>query len=131
MKEFQEKLTATASLTVDENVTAKTVKSGSLDVFGTPVLLALMEEATCNCVAPILDDGETTVGISVTVSHDKASGLGEKVTATAVLEKAEGRKLTFSVSAVDSVGDVIGKGTIERFVVISEKFMSRVKTYEI
>lgn len=126
MKEFQEKLTASVTLTVTDSVTAKTVKSGSLDVFGTPMLLALMEEATCSCVAPLLDEGETTVGTSVSLSHDKASGVGEKVTATAVLEKAEGRKLTFSVSAVDSKNDVIGKGTIERFVVLSDKFMKKV-----
>lgn len=128
MKEFQEKLTASVTLTVTDSVTAKTVKSGSLDVFGTPMLLALMEEATCNCVAPLLDEGETTVGTSVSLSHDKASGVGEKVTATAVLEKAEGRKLTFSVSAVDSKNDVIGKGTIERFVVLSDKFMKKVQS---
>lgn len=128
MKEFQEKLTASVSHTVTDGVTAKTVKSGSLDVFGTPMLLALMEEATCNCVAPLLDEGETTVGTNVSLSHDKASGVGEKVTATAVLEKADGRKLTFSVSAVDSKGDVISKGTIERFVVLSDKFMKKVQS---
>lgn len=127
MKEFQGNLSACAQLTVSEQYTAKTVKSGSLDVLGTPVLLALFEEATCKCVQPLLEEGETTVGTKVSVSHDKASGVGERVTATAVLEKAEGRKLTFSVSAVDGKGDVIGKGEIERFVVLSDKFMKRVQ----
>lgn len=127
MKEFQGKLTATAELTVSQQNTAKTVKSGSLEVLGTPVMLALFEEATCKCVQPLLEEGETTVGTKVSVSHDKASGLGEKVTATAVLESADGRKLTFTVSAVDGKGDTIGKGEIERFVVLSDKFMKRVQ----
>jgi predicted thioesterase len=128
MKEFTEKLSATATTTVSSSNTAVTVKSGSLDVFATPMMLALMEDATCSACAPLLDEGETTVGTSVTVSHDKASGLGEVITANATLENVEGRKLTFSVQAKDSLGDIIGKGTIERFVVLSDKFMKRVNS---
>lgn len=127
MKEFQGKLTATVELTVSQKDTAKAVKSGSLDVLGTPVLLALFEEATCKCAQPLLDEGETTVGTKVCVSHDKASAVGEKVMASAVLENTEGRKFVFSVSAADSKGDVVGKGEIERFVVLSDKFMKRVQ----
>ena len=126
MKEFTEKLSSTAVTAVDTANTAAAVKSGSLDVFATPMMLALMEEATCLACAPLLDEGETTVGTNVSVSHDKASGLGTAVTAFATLEKAEGRRLTFSVHAKDDKGDIIGKGTIERFIVLKDKFMKRV-----
>ncbi len=126
MKPFTEKLSAKASSAVNTQNTAKAVKSGSLDVFATPMMLALMEEATCIACAPLLDEGETTVGTSVSVTHDKASGLGNVITASAVLENTDGRKLTFSVQAEDDKGDIIGKGTIERFVVLEEKFMKRV-----
>lgn len=126
MKAFTEKLSAKATTTVSTQNTAKAVKSGSLDVFATPMMLALMEEATCTACAPLLDEGETTVGTCVSVTHDKASGLDTVITATAVLENADGRKLTFSVQAQDDNGDIIGKGTIERFVVLEEKFMKRV-----
>lgn len=126
MKAFNEKLSAKASTTVSGQNTARTVKSGSLDVFATPMMLALMEEATCAACSSLLDEGETTVGTCVSVTHDKASGIGTVITADAVLENVDGRKLTFSVQAQDDKGDIIGKGTIERFVVLEDKFMKRV-----
>lgn len=126
MKEFTAKLEGKAVATVDPSNTAKAVKSGSLNVFATPMMLALMEEATCIACAPLLDGSETTVGTCVSVTHDKASGIGAVITAHAVLENANGRKLTFSVQAKDENDDVIGKGTIERFVVSTDKFMKRV-----
>ena len=126
MKEFTAKLKGKAVTTVDSSNTARAVKSGSLDVFATPMMLALMEEATCIACAPLLDEGETTVGTCVSVTHDKASGLGAVITAYAVLENVDGRRLTFSVQAKDENDNIIGKGTIERFIVITDKFMKRV-----
>lgn len=127
MKNLSEKITAEATVTVSDANTAKAVKSGSLAVFATPAMTALMEEATCTAAAALLDEGETTVGTRICITHDRPSPVGEKITAAAVLEKAEGRKLTFSVSACDSRGNTIGKGTIERFVVLTDKFMSKVE----
>lgn len=126
MKNFTENLVGESHTVVDTQNTAKTVKSGSLDIFSTPMMLALMEEATCNACRELLDEGETTLGIKVSVTHEKASAMGEAVTARACLEKVDGRKLIFSVTAVDTNGDIIGKGTIERFVVNSDKFMKKV-----
>lgn len=127
MKEFTAKAEGKAVTTVAAANTAATVKSGSLDVFATPMMIALMEEASCTACAPFLENGETTVGVRVSVTHDKASGLGEVITAYAVLENADGRKLTFSVQAKDKNDNIIGSGTIERFVVLEDKFMKRVK----
>lgn len=111
---------------VNSTNTAVAAGSGSLPVFATPMMIALMEEATCNAVAPLLDEGETTVGTKISVTHDKASGMGTTVTAVATLEEVDGRRLVFSVSAKDDKGDIIGKGTVERFVVLSDKFMKRI-----
>lgn len=127
MKEFTAKAEGKAVTTVAPSNTAEAVKSGSLDVFATPMMIALMEEATCTACAPFLEKGETTVGTCVSVTHDKASGLGERITAYAVLENADGRKLTFSVEARDESDNIIGKGMIERFVILEDKFMKKVK----
>lgn len=126
MKEFTEKYSAESMITVSTSNTAKAVGSGSLDVFATPMMLALMEEATCKACAPLLDDGETTVGTKISVTHDKASKIGTEITANAVLEEVDGRRLVFSVCAYDDSSNIIGKGTIERFVVFAEKFMKKV-----
>lgn len=126
MKEIQLNAEASVSFEVTDDNTAVAAGSGSLRVLGTPFMIALMEKATCNAVHEFLEFGETTVGTCISVSHDKASGVGEIVTAFAKITAAEGRKITFSVYAENESGDVIGKGVIERFVVKSEKFLSKV-----
>uniref|UniRef100_UPI003FEE9FDB thioesterase family protein n=1 Tax=Eubacterium sp. TaxID=142586 RepID=UPI003FEE9FDB len=126
MKEIQLNAEASVSLEVTDDNTAVAAGSGSLRVLGTPFMIALMEKATCNAVHEFLEFGETTVGTCISVSHDKASGVGEIITAFAKITAAEGRKITFSVYAENESGDVIGKGVIERFVVKSEKFISKV-----
>ena len=126
MKEIQLNAEASVSLEVTDDNTAVAAGSGSLRVLGTPFMIALMEKATCNAVHEFLELGETTVGTCISVSHDKASGVGEIITAFAKITAAEGRKITFSVYAENESGDVIGKGVIERFVVKSEKFISKV-----
>ena len=114
---------ATATVTVTESNIAKTMKSGSLKVFATPAMCALMEEAAQAAVQPELNDGEGTVGIALSISHDAPSPMGATITAT--VTAVEGRKISFAIEASDGVG-IIGKGTHERFVINNEKFMSKV-----
>lgn len=128
MKKFTQPLHAQALALVSSENTAITVRSGSLEVFATPSMIALMEKATCSACADLLDEGETTVGIAVNVSHERASGLGTLVKAQAVLTAVDGRKLMFEVTAMDERQNIIGKGTITRFVVNSEQFMSKVES---
>lgn len=126
MKEVKQQLQGKAIAIVNATNTAVAAQSGSLQVFGTPFMIALMEKATCKAVEEFLDEGETTVGTNIDVSHIKASGIGTVITATAILDDADERKLTFTVHAVDDNGNTIGKGTIERFVVNADKFMKKV-----
>ena len=118
-------LTGTATTTVTEANIASTMKSGSLAVFATPAMCALMEEAACDAVNAHLEEGSGSVGISLNITHDRATAMGDSVTATAKLTAIDDRKLTFEVSAADSKG-VIGKGTHERFIIDNEKFMAKV-----
>lgn len=119
-------LKASASVTVSETNTAAAMKSGSLAVFATPSMCALMEEAACAAVNKYLETGNGTVGISLNISHERPTALGDTVQATAILTAVNGRKLTFDVSASDSNG-IIGKGTHERFIINNEKFMAKLK----
>ena len=128
MKEFQNELKGEAMALVNSANTAIAARSGSLEVLGTPFMIALMEKATCTACEDLLDGGETTVGTAINITHDKASGLGELVKATATLTQVDGRKLSFDVIAQDSKGDTIGKGTITRFVVNGERFMNKVES---
>lgn len=128
MKEIMIGASAETITIVNSTNTAIAAGSGSLPVFGTPYMIALMEKATCDAVCDILEDDETTVGTQINVSHSRASGTGDVITAKAVLTAADGRKLTFDVTASDDKNNMIGSGTIERFIVNSGKFMKKVES---
>lgn len=114
----------TSSLTVTEALTAKAMGSGDLPVLATPAMMALMENAAMTAVAPELPEGSTTVGGHIESSHLKPTPVGAEVKAEATLTKVDGRKLYFTVKAMQ--GDtVIGEGTHLRFIIDREKFMSK------
>lgn len=113
-----------AQAVVCKENTAFTMKSGSLEVFATPAMIALMEEASVAAVAPFLEDGTGTVGTKLNVDHLAATPVGMTVTCVSTLEEVDGRRLVFSVEASDEKG-LIGKGVHERFVINNEKFMQK------
>ena len=104
--------------------TAAGIGSGSLEVFSTPIMILLMEESCFMSVADKLDEGFTTVGISVNVKHLSATPLGMKIVVKSELTKVDGRALTFKVEAYDEKG-LIGEGIHERFIVNNEKFQTK------
>lgn len=116
----------TSTLKVGEGDTAVALGSGDLRVLGTPAMAALMENAALSAIAPLLDETESSVGISLNITHDRATGIGDSVSATAVVTAVEGRRIDFEISASDSSGTRIGGGTHARFVVNVEKFMSKI-----
>ena len=116
-------LTGRADALVTSDKTAAACGSGSLPVFGTPFLLALMEEATCNSLEGRLEDGRSSVGVSMEVQHSAASPVGIKVWAESELTKIDGKMLTFTVTAYDEAG-VIGTASITRCIIRSESFVA-------
>lgn len=118
-------LTYTSRLTVGNENTAISLGSGDMPVLATPAMIALMENAAMLALASELEDGDTTVGGHIESSHLRPTPVGAEVSATATLEKIEGRKLYFKIIAHQ--GDVvIGEGTHLRFIVSREKFLSKI-----
>ena len=113
-----------STVVVSPSNTAATLGSGDMDVFATPAMVALMENAAMLAVAAYLPEGSATVGTQMNTSHIKASPLGANITASAELTEVEGRKLTFAVKAWDEKG-TIGEGIHTRFVVDRERFLSK------
>ena len=113
-----------AQLTVTQDKTAAAVGSGLVPVFATPYMIALMENAAVNALAPYLAEGEGSVGTRLEVTHDAATPIGMQVWAEAELTAVEGRKLTFAVRAYDQAGP-IGGGTHERFVIAVDRFLAK------
>ena len=123
---LKEGLKYTSEVIVTKANCASAVGSGGLDVFATPSMVALMENAAMNCVAPYLPEGSTTVGAEINTTHIRPSALGATIKAVAHLTNVEGRKLMFNVEAYDG-DECIGKGTHVRFIVDIERFMAKLK----
>ena len=126
MKEIKTGIKGTATVKAEKGNLASAMGSGCLDVFATPAMIALMENAACNALADFLEDDETTVGTALDVQHLSATPEGMEVTAEAVLTAVNGREFTFDVTASDGAG-LIGKGTHKRFIVYSGKFLEKTK----
>ncbi len=114
----------TKELIVSEDKTAKAMGSGTLDVFATPAMIALMENTAYESVAGELEEGSGTVGTALNVKHVAATPVGMKVTCETELIQVDGRALTFSVKAYDECG-LIGEGEHERFIIMNEKFQAK------
>ncbi len=114
----------TAETMVELADTALEVGSGSLRVYATPCMAALMEGAACNCIEALMPEGQTSVGISLNLSHMSATPVGMGVIAEATLTKVEGKKLTFDITAKDESG-TIGTATHERVIVNAERFLEK------
>lgn len=110
--------------TVTEEKTAAALGSGTLRVYATPAMIALMENTALNSVADKLDDGMTTVGTKLDIVHTSASPVGSTISCESELVEIDRRRLVFSVTAYDNAGE-IGKGTHERFIVDSVKFSEK------
>jgi len=113
-----------AETVVNHENTAKFVGSGELEVFATPQMIALMEQAAASSVAGELEEGQGTVGTLLNVSHD-AAPLGMKVWAETELVEVDRRRLVFDVKAYDECG-LIGQGKHERFIIQNDKFLAKV-----
>jgi fluoroacetyl-CoA thioesterase len=85
-------------------------------VFATPMMVTIMENAALNAIRDYLEPGESAVGTVVNVKHLAATPVGHQVTATATVTKVDGRRIEFDVSARDETEE-IGAGTHERMLV--------------
>lgn len=111
---------------VERTDTAAEVGSGSLLVYATPCMVALMEGAACNAIEAAVPEDKTTVGIELNIRHIAATPVGMEVRAEAEVTAMEGSIITFAVTAYDESGK-IGEGTHKRAVVTSQRFLE--KTY--
>lgn len=114
----------TKTVKVTDDNTAMALGSGTLPVFATPAMIALIEGTAAGSVAPELEEGTSTVGTHLDVAHSAATPVGMDVTCETELIEVDRRRLVFKVVVFDSKTEV-GSGTHERFVVDNAKFMSK------
>ena len=112
------------STLVEREDTAKEVGSGSLLVYATPCMVALMEGAACEAIIDAMDDSKTSVGTELNIQHISATPVGLEVRAEAVVTAIDGKVITFEVTAYDEAGE-IGKGTHKRVIVHTQRFLEK------
>jgi predicted thioesterase len=117
-------LTGAASTVVTEANTAQALGSGSMPVYATPALVALLEQAAVDALAPHLPPGMTTVGVRIDVQHLAATPVGLDVRAQATLRAQDGRKLTFDIVAHDNT-DKVAEAVHQRVLVDQQRFLAR------
>lgn len=110
-------------IVTDQN-TAICAGSGTLPVFATPFMCALMEKAAWMAIAPGLNEGDSSVGTKLNISHLSATPVGLKVWAESEVTAVDGKRIEFKVTAGDEKG-LIGEGTHERFIVTDERFLAK------
>lgn len=113
------------STLVEREDTAQEVGSGSLLVYATPCMVALMEGAACEAIAAALPEEKTSVGIALNISHLAATPVGMEVRAEAEVTEVEGNTITFQITAYDEAGK-IGEGTHKRAIVTAQRFLDKV-----
>ena len=109
---------------VEREDTAKEVGSGSLLVYATPCMVALMEGAACEAIADALGEDKTSVGIELNIQHTSATPVGLEVRAEAEVTAVGGKIITFQLKAFDEAGE-IGCGTHKRAIVPVQKFLDK------
>ena len=109
---------------VEREDTAAEVGSGSLLVYATPCMVALMEGAACEAIKDALGEEKTSVGTELNISHLSATPVGLEVRAEAEVTAVEGSAITFKVTAFDEAGK-IGEGTHKRFIVSTQRFLDK------
>ena len=117
-------ITGAASTVVTEANTAQALGSGSVPVYATPALVALLEQAAVNALAPHLPPGTTTVGVRIDVHHLAATPVGLDVWAQATLRAQDGRNLIFDIVARDNTEEV-AKAVHQRVLVDEQRFLAR------
>lgn len=113
-----------AEAVVNDQNTAISAGSGTLPVFATPWMCALMEKAAWTAIAPALAEGESTVGTKLNIAHSSATPIGLKVWAESQVTVVDGKRIELKVVAYDEKG-IIGEGTHERFIVTDERFLAK------
>jgi fluoroacetyl-CoA thioesterase len=123
-KQLMVGITGHREINVTAAMSAIAFGSGTVDVFATPAMIALMEQTAMESVSSCLPDGCVTVGTEVHINHLRATAIGKKVSCHSILGSVNDRQLTFEVSASDEAG-LIGKGTHTRYVVDKLRFMNK------
>ncbi len=124
MENVKPGVTGEKVITVTEAQSARHLGSGTIRVFATPAMIALMEQAAVEAIDRLLPAGQASVGVALNIRHLAATPIGQQVRARAEVTAVDGRQVIFKVQAWDE-NELIGEGTHTRFVIDLERYFQR------
>lgn len=113
--------TATLSLEVTHELTVAHLLAGMPEVFSTPSMISLVENAAAEAIRSYLEEGWVSVGVSVNIKHLAATPIGFTATATATVTEVNDPTVTFAVEVHDGV-EKVGAGTHVRAPIDLQRF---------
>ena len=125
MKQIQVGTKGRYEMMVNRMVSAAAVKEGLVEVFGTPFLVMIMENASIEALNPFLTEEEGSVGTRIDVIHSAATPIGMKVWAEAEITEVDGKRVTLKVDAWDEKGP-IGSAVHDRAIIKPASFLQRI-----
>lgn len=126
MEQIKPGLVGETTITVTKDQTARHLGSGSIDVYATPAMVALMEQAALSTIDPLLDKDQASVGTALDIRHLAATPLGHTVRARAEVTEVDRRRVTFRMQAWDEK-ELIGEGTHTRFIIDVDRFLDNLQ----
>ena len=111
--------------TVGEADSAVNLGSGSLRVFGTPAMIAYVEQTSRTLIEPTLPEAHTSVGTEMKMTHLAPTPIGCDIKVRAVISKINGRMIEFKAQVWDPI-ELIGEAEHTRVIIEIDRFMTRV-----
>ena len=101
---------------VEEWMTAEKAGNKGVDVLSTPMLLQLIEEAAVQCLAPVLDPSDVSLGANIDLTHIAPTPVGFIVRTEVEVIAIDGRRINFAFAAFDE-REKIAEGMHERYII--------------
>ena len=114
----------TGKWTVTEEMTAKNLGSGEMEVLGTPALISWIEATAWKSLRDYLEPGWTTVGTKLEISHLSPTPVGMNARCETEVIQVDRRRVVFRAEVFDEAGKV-GEGIHKRFMVQKETFLRK------
>jgi fluoroacetyl-CoA thioesterase len=111
---------------VEEWMTAEKAGNPGVDVLATSVLVQLVENAAIHCLAPMLRDGQISLGTHVELEHRQPVPVGFIVRVEVEVVHVDGPRVGFAVRVFDEQ-ELVAEGTHERYLIDRTKFLAKLE----
>ena len=93
------------------------------EVWATSRMIGLMEIARARCMKSLIEPGQLSVGVGISIRHTAAPPVNNNVRARATFTGRDGKLYKFTIEAFDAGGKV-GEGEHTRAIIATERLLA-------